>query len=115
MLVGRTSKETTDRHRVVIDFMRWLDPGEGVSGLTIPVITVDNGSWQEGAPPGPPPDDITSMVLFSRNLLDANTKAEFLLDAGTPGVTYLVSFIATGSTSGRLQTIEFRVHIEPAP
>jgi hypothetical protein len=55
------------------------------------------------------------MVLFSRNLLDANTKAEFLLDAGTPGVTYLVSFIATGSTSGRLQTIEFRVHIEPAP
>lgn len=116
MLVGRTGKETTDRHRVVVDFMRWLDPGEGVMTLSAPVVSIDNGAWMEGAPPATTlPADTTPLTVYAVNMIDSNTKAQFLLDAGTPSLVYLVSVIATGSTSGRLQTVEFRVHIEPAP
>ncbi len=116
MLVGRTGKETTDRHRVVVDFIRWLDPGEGVSAISEPTVAVDTGAWMEGAPAvATPPADTTPMIVYSHSMMDANTKAQFLLDAGTPSLVYLVSFIATGSTSGRMQTIEFRVHIEPVP
>ena len=116
MLVGRTGKETTDRHRVVIDFLRWLDPGEGIEAMTDPTIVVDNGAWVEGAPPIQNlPEDTTPLTVFSVALIDANTKMQFLLDAGTPSLVYLVSTIATGNISGRMQTIEFRVHIEPVP
>ena len=116
MLVGRTSKETTDRHRVVIDFLRWLDPGEGLLDVTDPIITLDSNAWVEGAPPvQTPPEDTTPLSLFSMNLLDTNTKVQFLLDAGTPSLVYTVSVIGTGGASGRKQTVEFRVHIEPAP
>lgn len=116
MLVGRTGKETTDRHRVTIDFLRWLDPGEGISTNSTPVVSIDNGAWQEGAPPATTlPADTTPLVVFEVDTLDANTKLEFLLDAGTPGLVYLVSTMITGSTSGRIQTTEFRVHIEPVP
>jgi hypothetical protein len=116
MLVGRTSKETTDRHRVVIDWLRWLDPGEGLTAVSDPVVVVDNGAWVESAPPvQTPPEDTTPLTVFSMTMLDTNTKVQFLLDAGTPSLVYLVSIMATGGASGRIQTVEFRVHIEPAP
>jgi hypothetical protein len=118
MLVGSTSKETTDLARVVIDFLEWLDPGEAVASTTTPVVAVDTtGAWSQMLPANPPvvPVDTTPLTVSSTTMADANTKLIVLLAAGTPGLVYLVSFIATGSTSTRRQTIEFRVAVQAAP
>lgn len=116
MLVGSSAKETTDLARVVVDFFDWLDPGEGVSATTTPVVTLDTaGSWSNTNATTPPPVDSTPLTVFSTTMLDATTKMAFLLAAGTPGLVYLVSFVATGSTSARQQTIEFRIMVQQAP
>lgn len=117
MLVGISAKENPDRSRVVVDFLDWLDPGEGVSATTTPVITVDaTGGWSCSDPAlNPAPADTTPLTLVSVTMMDATTKAVLLLDAGTPGLTYLVSFVATGGTSGRKQAIEVRMTIIAAP
>lgn len=117
MLVGRSAKENPDRARVVVDFLDWLDPGEGVSATTTPAITVDvAGSWSCSNPgSGPAPADTTPLALVSLTMMDATTKAVLLLDAGTPGLVYLISFVATGGTSGRKQAIEIRMTVMAAP
>ena len=48
-------------------------------------------------------------------MLDANTKAEFLLDAGTADLVYTVVCLATGATSGRIQTVMFTVEVQDTP
>lgn len=115
MLVGKTSKETNDRTRVVVDFIDWLDPGEAFELDNAPAVAVDSGAWSSAAPPVDPPDDTTPLTVFSSTMADSDTKVIFLLDAGTPGLTYLVSFLAVGSISGRFLTTEFRVAVQEAP
>lgn len=117
MLVGRSAKENPDRARVVVDFFDWLDPGEGVSATTTPTITVDaTGGWSCSDPALiTPPADTTPLTLVSLTMMDATTKAVLLFDAGTPGLTYLASFVATGGTSGRKQAIEIRMTVMAAP
>lgn len=116
MLVGTTAKENPDLARVVVDFLDWLDPGEAVSAFTTPVVSVDAfGAWSDNLANTVQPTDTTPLTVASTTQVDANTKLVFLLAAGTPGIVYLVSFVVTGSVSGRQQAIEFRVAVEAAP
>lgn len=120
MLVGRTFKETNDRARVVIDFLDWLDPGEGISATSSITISPDTGAWQQLNPAvdmNSMPADTTPLVVHSTVPMDATTKLIILLDAGTPGLVYLGSFTATGSTSGRITSIDFSVavHVPELP
>jgi hypothetical protein len=114
MLVGSATKETTDRSRVTIDFFDWLDPGEGISATTDPVVSLDTaGTWGDTVPSEAA--DTSPLTVFSATLVDANTKMTLLLDGGTVGLVYLVSFTALGSTSGRYQTVEVRISIQGVP
>lgn len=114
MNYGRTSKEPQDRHRVVVDFLEWLDPGEAVSEVSTPTVSVAESVWDQTVPVPPLPDP-TPLEVFSVSMLDANTKVEFLLDAGTPNLVYTVTCLATGSTSGRIQTVAFAVELQDTP
>ena len=104
MLVGTSSKETTDLSRVVVDFLDWLDPGEAVAAFTTPIVSLIGAGI-----------DTTPMTVSSSVLADAATKLIFLLAAGTPGLVYQVSFVATGSISGRKLTTEFRMKVQLPP
>lgn len=115
MNYGRTAKETQDRHRVVVDFFEWLDPGEAVSDVSTPVVSVATSVWDQTTPDIPPSADPTPLTVFSVTMLDASTKAEFLLDAGSPDLVYTVTCLATGSTSGRIQTVAFTVELQDTP
>jgi hypothetical protein len=116
MLVGKISKESGDRSRVVIDFIDWLDPGEAlVEPLSDPFIGPDSGAWANSEPPENLPPDDAPLVMFSLTAADAATKAIFLLSDGTPGYTYLVNFEAIGSISQRIQKVQFRVACVEVP
>lgn len=117
MLVGRISKETTDRARLVVDFLDWLDPGEGISATGSVTLAPDTGAWQQDNPASDPtamPADTTPLTVHSAVTMDATTKLVLLLDAGTPGLVYLGSVLATGGTSGRIKTIDFSVAVHTA-
>jgi hypothetical protein len=115
MLVGSTTKENPDRRRVTVDFIDWLDVGESVSVATPPVVTVDtSGPWYT-SPPAVPVVDATPLTVYSTTMVDASTKMVLLLDAGTPGVVYLITALATGSISGRKEVIEVRVSVAVPP
>lgn len=107
MLVGRSKKESTDRARVVLDLFDWLDPGEGIAVVSTPVITLDPSLSDQADP--------TPLSMVAVTLLDAATKIQFLLDAGTPGLNYGVKCQATGAVSGRRQSLEFNIAINELP
>lgn len=117
MLTGRITKDSADVRRVTIDFVTngWLDQSETLSGFTTPVIVVEqNAVWQNGAyvvTPPPPPVDSTPLTLVSSFLLTGNQMVQLLLGVGTPGLTYKVTFVATGGTSNRRKQIDILVTV----
>ena len=119
MIVGRINKDNADVSRATIDFSQWLDVGEAVSALASPVVVVEqNASWQQGAyiaTPPPPVVDSTPLTVLSTTSVNSNLQLQIMLQAGTPGLTYKVTFIGVGSVSGRNKQIDLIVNIrEPA-
>jgi hypothetical protein len=82
--------------------------------VTAPVIGLDSGAWENTQPPGgsTPPADTTPLIVVSLTMQDANTKVVILFGAGTPELVYLVTFLATGSTSGRIQTVAVTIAVQ---
>jgi hypothetical protein len=111
MILGRTEKLSTDRHRVVVDMYDWLDPGEGISDVGPVTIGLDSGSWADAPFSETLVVDVFPLTVFSTHMMDANTKVVFLFDAGTPELVYLVTFVVTGGTSGRKQTIALTIAV----
>lgn len=104
MLVGHVTKDNPDRSRVTVTFAQWLDPDEIVASLS-PVATVTVADGEVDSYP---------LTVSAPALSAGSTGALLMLDSGTPGLTYLVAFIAYGASSGREQTIEFTVAVVPA-
>lgn len=117
MLVGRLTKDSADLRRVTVDFTDWLDVNETISAVTAPVIVVEmNAVFQIGAwsaTPLPPPVDSTPMIVVSTTVVDNGLMVQIMLDIGTPGLTYKVTFLATGSSSAREKQIDFFVTVRP--
>lgn len=117
MLTGRLTKDSADFRRATIDFITngWLDANETIASFTTPVIVVEqNAVYQNGAyvvTPPPPPVDTTPLVLTSAFLVTGNQKIQLLLSVGTPGLTYKVTFVATGSSSSRQKQIDLLVTV----
>lgn len=117
MLTGRITKDSADVRRVTVDFITngWLDTNEQISTITTPVIVVEqNAVWQVGAyiaTPPPSPVDTTPMTLVSAFIVSGNQKVQLMLTAGTPGLTYKVTFVATTATSLRQKQIDLIVTI----
>jgi hypothetical protein len=109
MLVGRLTKETTDLRRATVDFTPWIDTGETISSYTAPVITNLTAAARltAGLPTVP---DTTPLTVANAYLIENATMVQLFLAAGTPGMSYQVQFVATGSST-RQQTIELCVTI----
>lgn len=120
MSIPRITKQTAEVARFVADLSDWLDEDEVIGSLTrfslqtaptVPIAT----AWQVDYPFDPTaddsaPDDDTPLILTGSSI-PGGTQASLLLGAGTPGLNYVVSCIATGSTSGRQKEIDFYVSV----
>lgn len=120
MIVGRTTKDSATIRRVTVDFTTngWLDTGETISGVTTPVVVVEQQAvWYNGAlstTPIPPPVDSAPLVVNSITIIGSSTMVQLMLGVGTPGLTYKVTFVATG-TSGREEQIDLLVMVRTPP
>ena len=123
--VGAIAKETAEIGRAVFDYSCWLDTGEGIV-TTGPVRIVPTGegcgcasAWRTDYPfPSPadtdPPVDTDPLVLNGVKVRDSKM-IELLVGHGTPGLSYTVSFLAYGSSSGRKKQVNFCVAIPKTP
>lgn len=116
MLVGRSPKDSATIRRVTVDFITngWLDTGETILSVTTPVVVVEQiAVWQNGTlatVPFPLPPDTTPLAVNSIAIVSSSQKVQLMLGLGTPGLTYKVTFVATGS-SGRVEQIDLIVFV----
>lgn len=118
-LVGKTIKASAETKRVIIDFADWLDAAETVDDITTPVVGLQAEAW---VGPWPPPiivdqvpvipDDATPLVCSSSQIVTPAGRYVYLfLDDGTVGNSYSVTFVATGSSSGRTKEVRVDVSV----
>ncbi len=119
MLAGRVNKDTQDFTRVVVDFSQWLDPGEIIGAATPATVTVmQEASWSVDPYVTQPPlpiTDSTPLTVPNETIVSGtggnNTAVQLFFGVGTPGLSYVVSFTATGQTSGRQKDIDIIVMV----
>lgn len=117
MLVGRITKDSADRRRIIVDFgaLNWLDDNEVLAGFTVPVVTVEPAqvSWSppQTAPP-PPIPDTTPLVITNDAALSADkSQVVIFAEDGTPQLTYRVIFTVTASKSTRVKQVDVLVYV----
>lgn len=120
MIEGRIRKDTAEVARYTVDLSGWLDTDEVIGSLSRFSLVVDDEvelatAWQVDYPfdtttAASAVVDTTPLVLTGATITNG-TQANILVGAGTPALTYIVSYIATGSTSGRQKQIDFHVTI----
>lgn len=118
MLVGTVLKERTDHSRVTVDFSKWLDAGETIKQIVSQSIVLGMSGWSNTAYPDPwypPPDDPTPLVFELVSLINGATAIQVLLDDGTPGNSYTVTFVVHGLVSNREVTAEVGVQVAGNP
>lgn len=120
MKLARITKDSADIRRMVVDFQNdsagpWLDLNEVLSTVSQPVVVVEQGAvWQYGAfvnTPPTPPVDTTPLVVNSAAIESDGTQVQLMVGVGTPGLTYKITFIVLGSTSGRTKQIDLLITI----
>lgn len=102
MMTGRLTKDSAEVRRVTVDFSLWCDTSEVISAVSTPAIVIEPFAVRN-LPAGVPiftPPDTTPLTLYSAVLISAQ-QVQLMLQAGTPGLTYKLTFLATGSTSLR--------------
>lgn len=112
MKVGQLTKDSADETRVTVDFTSWLDNAEVITGATMPVVVVEQTTTCLGTTP-PPPVDTTPLLVASTTVVGAGLQVQMLLTAGTPGLTYKITFVASGSTSSRQKQVDILVSVRP--
>lgn len=114
MLTGRLTKDSADVRRATVDFItnNWLDTGETIASITTPVVVVEQNAVVCFPPgqPFPAPVDSTPLIVVSSAIVSSSQKVKLMLGVGTPGLTYKVTFVATG-TSARQKHIDLLVTV----
>lgn len=117
MLTGRLNKDSADASRVTVDFTQWLDTNEKITSITSPTVVVEQAAtWQAGAwttQPPPPVTDSTPLLVANSFIIANGTEVQLVITVGTPGLTYKVTFVATGSSSLRVKQIDLLVTVRP--
>jgi hypothetical protein len=122
---GPVFKENLDITRLVYDFTCWLaeeDEGtsEPISAVSYPIVGVESNlgrDWQvdyplgSNATPTPISDDYP-LSIQSVAIASSATEIEVRVSAGTPGITYVVSVIASSATTKRRKQVDTLVTIE---
>lgn len=115
MIVGRLVKDTQDVSRFTVDFSKWLDSGEIIGAVTNATATVlQSASWNTDvfvAQAPIPIVDTTPLAVLSETLVSSSTAVQLKLGSGTPGVSYVVQFVAVGQVSARQKEIDIIVTI----
>jgi len=126
---GPAAKENLDYTRLVFDFSNWLESGEHISSIDFPTVqslgySVVTRGWQQDYPiedtdaddddttTTPPPDSYPLAVLYEAVSGPATNLADITVAAGTPGYTYVVSFLVTASHTARRKQVDAIVTVQ---
>lgn len=124
---GPVSKENMDVVRLKYDFSSYLEVGETISLVQFPTIDVppvvnpqgQGGSWRADYPGTCPdttaivaPVDTYPLTIVSEAIVNMGLEVDVRVQAGTPGFTYVVSFIIVGSTTRRRKQVDTLITVE---
>jgi hypothetical protein len=120
---GPVNKENLDIARFIYDFSEWLDESETVGQIDHVAIATappppPQPPWQVDYPldntsaTAPPPDVYPLTIVDVAIPCMEGLGVEIKVNAGTPGLTYVLSFAMTGTTSHRRRQVDTLVTID---
>lgn len=119
-VAGRITKETAETARAVFDFTHWLDKNEVIGAITRFSLQVyspfcPGASWRIDYPlcgtDEPDADVDDAPLILTGATVDQGSVVTVLVASGTPGLSYVVSFIAICDRSGRQKQINLIVTV----
>jgi hypothetical protein len=121
--LGPVGKENLDVIRIIYDWSCWVDTNEHLAQIDFPTIqalpyAASTIHWRQDYPPDTqaadtqPPDTYPLRVLSEAITGSPGNVAEIKLVAGTPGFSYVLSYVVTGSTTQRRKQIDTLINIE---
>jgi len=117
-ILGNSQKQRIDVRKYYFDFKRWLDIGDTISRLSnFSALPAQGGwGWQIDYPFAMVTEDVSDsypLLLNEADILSGKI-VSLMVTSGTPGISYLVSFLATAVT-GRAKQIDLVVEVTPPP
>jgi hypothetical protein len=118
---GPVDKDNMDISRLLIDFSCWLDPSESITLLEHLLIAADPPQtvppWQANYPLDQTssiviPEDLYPLSFWRNNIVQAGKAVALDMASGTPGLTYVVSFVATAGVSLRKREVDVLLKID---
>lgn len=122
---GPVRKENVDIIRLLFDFHCWLDDADvtdPISAVSYPIIGAEAKipvpPWQHDYPldntsvTAAPAEDTYPLSVQSVAISSSASRVEVRLAAGTPGITYVVSVIASSATTKRRKQVDCFVTID---
>jgi hypothetical protein len=119
---GPITKENLDVTLLTFDFTCWLNTGESIGGISQPQIKLEGKvpipPWQNDYPLDntsvtQPPGDFYPLTVQSAAIAFSASQVQVRVSAGTPGLNYVVSVVATSSaTQPRRKQVDCLVTIE---
>jgi hypothetical protein len=119
---GPITKENLDVTLLVFDFTCWLNTGEAIGAISQPQIRLEGKvpipPWQNDYPLDnttvtQPPADTYPLMIQSAAIALSASQVQVRVSAGTPGLNYVVSVIATSSApQPRRKQVDCLVTIE---
>jgi hypothetical protein len=119
---GPVTKENLDVTLLVFDFTCWLNAGETIGAIAQPAVQLEGAvpvpPWQNDYPLDntsvtQPPADTYPLMIQSAAITLSASQVQVRVSAGTPGLNYVVSVIATSSEAQpRRKQVDCLVTIE---
>lgn len=118
---GPVNKENMDLARFLIDFSCWLDTGESISKIEHLMILANPPQtvppWQQDYPLDQTsstevPVDSFPLLPWDQSINADGKSVRMAFTAGTPGLTYAVSFTCTGAVSQRRREVDILLVID---
>ncbi len=118
MIAGRLTKDSAEVRRVTLDFFTdgWLDTAETIATVSVPLVVLEpSAGWVIGnavVSPAPLPPDVTPLVVSAGPfIVQQGQLVQLFVAVGTPGLTYKVTLLVTGSSSGRTKQVDILVFV----
>ena len=118
---GPVNKDNMDISRLIIDFACWLDPSESITLLEHLLIKAEPPAlippWQANYPLDETsaivyPVDTYPLTFYRNNIIHEGKAVVLDMAAGTPGLTYVVSFVAQAGVSLRKREVDTLLTID---
>lgn len=118
---GPINKDNMDISRLIVDFTCWLDPSESITLLEHLMVTNELPAlvppWRSNYPLDettmtPVLEDLYPLIFYRNNIIQAGKAVVIDMAAGTPGLTYVVSFVAQAGVSLRKRVVDILMVID---